>query len=216
MKLNRRVQAALAAMLFTGLLSCQKDLTTITNKTTDSATDTDSAVKRVKAANAFTTYTIRAGEHYCEHNSYPFFEAPALYFTVQFDSSAIYQSKDPKNQHDENKLYGFSDNNSLHHQFSARFGWRWCNGELELSAYTYNKGVCSDKVLGAVAIGVENKCAIIVKGDHYDFVVNGVTTSVPRASKTVNAKGYKLLPYFGGDEVAPHTVTIKIREDKGL
>ncbi|TKK70170.1 hypothetical protein FC093_05320 [Ilyomonas limi] len=214
MKLNSHVQAAFAALLFTGLLSCQKDMATITNKTSDAATD--SAVKRANAANAFTTYTIRAGQHYCVGNSYPSFEAPALYFTVQFDSSAIYQSKNPQNQHDENKLYGFSDNNSLHHQYSARFGWRWCNNELELSAYTYNKGVRSDKVLGAVPIGVENKCAIIVRGDHYDFVVNGVITSVPRASKTVKAKGYNLLPYFGGDEVAPHTVTIKIREDKSL
>lgn len=214
MKLNTRLQAAIAALLFTGLLSCQKE--EIAYPANTPATTTESVAKIATSTTTFTTYTILEGQHYCQNNSYPAFQAPALYFTVKFDSSAIYQSVNPQNQYDENKLYGFSDNNSFHQQFSARFGWRWCNGELELSAYTYNNGVRSDKVLGAIPIGVENKCAIIVNGDHYDFVVNGVTTSVPRASKTTLAKGYKLLPYFGGDEVAPHKVTIKIREDKSL
>ena len=214
MKLIRCLQAAIAVWLITGLLSCEKEVITYTKGLHTPLADSTSI--QSDATDTFTTYTIRAGEHYCEHNGYPPFEASALYFTVQFDSSAVYQSVNPINQHDENKLYGFSDNNSLHHEFSARFGWCWYNGELLLSAYTYNNGVRSDKVLGAVPIGTENKCAIVVKGDHYDFVVNGVTTAVPRESKTEDAKGYKLLPYFGGDEVAPHTVTIEIREDKSL
>ena len=214
MKSRIHLTAAFAVLLAGSLCSCRKDVATFTNKTTVPASD--STARKIKATNTFTTYTIRAGAHFCEHNSYPYFAAPALYFTVQFDSSAIYKSSNPQNQYDENKLYGFSDNNSHHQQFSARFGWRWCNGELELSAYTYNNGVRSDKVLGAVAIGAENKCAIVVQGDHYDFVLNGVVTSVPRTSKTAKAIGYKLLPYFGGDEVAPHTVTINIREDDGL
>ena len=208
------IRLILAVLLVAGLSSCHKEVATLTNNASNPAPD--STARKIKANNTFTTYTILAGEHYCEDNSYPYFTSPALYFTVQFDSSAIYTSSDPKNQYDENKLYGFSDNNSLHQQFSARFGWRWCNGELELSAYTYNNSVRSDKVLGAVAIGTENKCAIIIRGDHYDFVVNGVVTPVPRASKTEQAVGYKLLPYFGGDEVAPHNVNIKIREDVGL
>jgi hypothetical protein len=214
MKLNMRLQAVTAALLFTGLVSCEKDV--LASPANTFAAATESTAKQATSAGSFTTYTIRSGQHYCDHNSYPHFQAHALYFTVKFDSSAIYQNINPYNQYDENKLYGFSDNNSFHQLFSARFGWRWCNNELELSAYTYNNGVRSDKVLGAVPIGVANKCAIIVQGDHYDFVVNGVVTSVPRESKTSVAKGYKLLPYFGGDEVAPHTVTIKIREDQGL
>jgi hypothetical protein len=205
---------ALAVLLALCLCSCEKEVVAFTKKATVPATD--STATKENAAPAFTSYTIRAGEHYCEDNRYPACTTPALYFTVVFDSSAVYQTSIPNNQYDYNKLYGFSDNNSLHQQFSARFGWRWCNSELELSAYTYNNGVRSDKLLGAVAIGAENKCAILVSGDHYDFVVNGVTTSVPRESKTTQAVGYKLSPYFGGDEVAPHTVTIKIREDQGL
>ncbi len=204
--------AVLAVVLTAGLAGCKKE--TVSHPQSAAATQSPAAKKPAVNA-AFTTYTIRAGKHYCDGNSYPYFAAPALYFTVVFDSSAIYQNVNPKNQHDENKLYGFADNNSHHQQYSARFGWRWCNGQLELSAYTYNNSIRSDTVLGSVAIGVENKCAIIVKGDHYDFVINGKTTSVPRASTTPQAEGYKLLPYFGGDEVAPHTVSIRIREDKG-
>ena len=206
--------AAFAVLLVLGLWGCKKEVPAIAGTT--KVPVTDNTTNKINTAPAFTTYTIRAGEHYCEDNSYPSFTAPALYFTVVFDSSAIYQTSIPNNQYDYNKLYGFSDNNSLHQQFSARFGWRWCNGELELSAYTYNNSVRSDKLLGAVAISAENKCSIIVQGDHYDFVLNGVTTSVPRESKTTQAVGYKLLPYFGGDEAAPHSVSIKIREDEGL
>ena len=145
---------------------------------------------------------------------YPPFKDTALYFTVVFDSSAIYNFTDIKTRYDNNKLYGFADNGSSHLQFSARFGWRWFNNELELAAYTYNSGIVKVLQLGKVELGVENKCAIVVQGDHYNFIMNGVTTSVARESKTAEAVGYKLYPYFGGNATAPHTVTILIKDDK--
>jgi len=33
-----------------------------------------------------------------------------------------------------------------------------------------------------------------------------------RASSTATAVGYKLYPYFGGDEAAPHDINIWIKE----
>jgi len=33
-----------------------------------------------------------------------------------------------------------------------------------------------------------------------------------RASTTTEAEGYKLFPYFGGDESAPHTISIWMQE----
>ncbi len=160
----------------------------------------------------FTTYVILKGNHYCNGNYYPPFADTALYFTVVFDSSAIYHFTDPATMYDNNKLYGFADNGSFHQQFSARFGWRWFNNQLQLAAYTYNNGVVSILQLGKVDLGVENKCAIVVKGDHYNFIVNGIATSVPRASQTKEAVGYKLYPYFGGNATAPHTITILIKD----
>jgi hypothetical protein len=35
---------------------------------------------------------------------------------------------------------------------------------------------------------------------------------MPRKSTTIKAVGYKLYPYFGGDELAPHPVSIWIKE----
>ncbi|MEO5783498.1 MAG: hypothetical protein ABIQ07_09520 [Ginsengibacter sp.] len=36
--------------------------------------------------------------------------------------------------------------------------------------------------------------------------------SLPRTSTTAKAIGYKLYPYFGGDETAPHEIDIWIKE----
>ena len=219
------VRFAFFFLLSAGFTSCQKEfvLSPVSNPPItdtvsaggtvlpDSTTGTDTAATGTN--NAFTTYTILQGEQYCVGNAYPVYVTSAMYFTVKFDSSDIYTSQLASNQYDYNKLYGFSDNMSDHHSFSARFGWRWCNNHIELSAYTYNDGVRSIKDLGGIDLNKEHNCAIMVSGSQYDFVLDGDTTSVPRTSTTAQAMGYKLLPYFGGDEVAPHTMTIQIREN---
>lgn len=82
-------------------------------------------------------------------------EYAELKFVVKFDSSAIYNTVDPSNQYDINKLYGFSDNDSLHQRYSARFGWRWSDNALRIFAYVYNSGVRSSKELGAILPGTE-------------------------------------------------------------
>jgi hypothetical protein len=172
--------------------------------------------KSTPAPTGFEKYTIAQGQQYCDKNGYNAIQLSELKFTVKFDSSAIYQTIDPVNQLDINKLYGFSDNNALHHDFSARFGWRWSNNALRLFAYVYNNGVQANKELGTVAIGTENSCSIKVAGDKYIFTLNGKTDTMPRASTTANAVGYKLYPYFGGDEFAPHTISIWIKEAGAL
>jgi hypothetical protein len=163
----------------------------------------------------FTKYTILKGQQYCDQSSFTKVEYEELTFLVRFDSSAIYRTTDPVNQADINKLYGFSDNNSQHHQFSARFGWNWSiEGGLCLYGYIYNNGVRSAKLLGSVEIGQEHTCSIKVAGSSYIFTVNGKSVSMPRTSPLVKAAGYKLYPYFGGDELAPHTISIWIKETK--
>ncbi len=83
---------------------------------------------------------------------------------------------------------------------------------LHLFGYIYNNGVRSSKELGKVAIGTENSCSIRVSDSSYVFTLNGNSQTMRRASKTVKAEGYKLFPYFGGDELAPHTIRIWIKE----
>ena len=161
----------------------------------------------------FTKYTIRKGQNYCDENKFTSTSYSELNFIAKFDSTAIYSTVNPDNQLDINKLYGFSDNNSIsHQQFSARFGWRWSDNALRLFGYVYNNGVRASKELGTVAIGAENNCSIKVSAKSYIFSLNGAVDSLPRTSTTTKANGYKLYPYFGGDETAPHTVYIWIKE----
>ena len=160
----------------------------------------------------FTKFTINEGKQFCDNNIYVTTSYAELKFLAKFDSSAIYTTTDPGRQNDINKLYGFSDNNTTHHQFSARFGWRWSNNALRLFGYIYNDGLNDFKELGTVALGKENICAIKVTPTAYYFLLNGKTDSLPRTSTTIKAEGYKLYPYFGGNESAPHTINIFIKE----
>jgi len=174
---------------------------------------TDSSLPNVVIDTAgFTKYTITAGAHYAINDVYKPVETTHFYFTVQFDRSAIYQSFNPENQYDINKLYGFSDNDNGHHQYSARFGWRWSDSALHLFAYVYNEGKVVSQELGIVPLGTKIRCGIDVTADTYVFSCNGYKQTLPRKSVTSKAEGYLLYPYFGGDEVAPHTVNIWIKE----
>ncbi len=159
-----------------------------------------------------TKYTIRAGQQYCDQSVYKATDYNELKFAVRFDSSAIYESSSVENQLDVNKLYGFSDNNEDHHKFSARFGWRWSDGSLRLFAYTYNNSEMNYEELATISIGIVYTCSIKVAGSAYIFSINGSSSSVPRASTTPTAIGYKLYPYFGGDELAPHDINIWIKD----
>jgi hypothetical protein len=168
--------------------------------------------KETSPSQSFIQYTILKGNQYCDKNNFVPVKYSRLAFKVKFDSSAIYTTSKASNQDDINKLFGFSDNNASHHEYSARFGWRWSDNALRLFAYDYNSGVMSFKELGTVEIGRENSCSITVSGNKYIFNLNGAETVMPRASTTSEAEGYQLYPYFGGDELAPHNISIWIEE----
>lgn len=192
-----------AALLLLLLAGCKKD----------NLSENLSTPPPLPAATGFLQYVIPKGEHYATANSYKLVESAEMKFTVRFDSTCIYKTTDPQNQLDINKLYGFSDNGGMHHQFSARFGWRWSGGALRLFAYTYNNGVRESKELTTIAINKEVHCAIRINKAAYVFTVDEKAETMPRQSTTAMAKGYKLYPYFGGDEAAPHEVRIWIKEE---
>lgn len=166
----------------------------------------------IEPASSFVHYRIPRGEHYSEQTSYAKVEYKELKFTVRFDSSAIYTTMNPANQYDINKLYGFSDNDAQHHEFSARIGWRWSEGNLRLFGYVYNNGLTGYEEITAINIGSEHECSIKIAESSYIFSVNHNTIAMSRTSKGTVAKGYKLFPYFGGDETAPHDIHIWIKE----
>lgn len=193
-------------LFFSFLTSCSKKDSLMESRTATSHTSS------VASNYTYQQYLIPKGQQYCKQSGFQEINSAGLSFKVKFDSSAIYKNLLAKNQNDINKLYGFSDNKALHHEYSARFGWRWSNNALHLFAYVYNASVLSFKEIGSVEIGMENNCSITVKEDNYIFRLNTTEVIMPRKATTANAEGYKLYPYFGGDETSPHDISIWIME----
>lgn len=196
--LNKRLLAP--AVLFCVFLGACDTITEVKPKA-DIADSVDTAV----------LYTIAKGGHYSDKNTYKQLHAANLKFQVVFDSSAIYTSKATNNQGDINKLYGFSDCGTLHHVNSARFGWRWFNNRLELLAYTYVNKQVKYELITAVAINEPIHCELKAEEGQYRFIVGDKEVILPRACSGL-VEGYQLYPYFGGNETAPHKITIKIAE----
>ena len=160
----------------------------------------------------FIDYNIRKGNHYAEGTAFKKIHQHELRFQVLFDSSAIYTNIKANNQYDINKLYGFSDCGTMHHENSARFGWRWNGKCIEIHAYWYNDSIRSNEFLDAVSIGDTAELAIKVLPRQYGFEINNNTHVFPRHCTAPGMEGYQLYPYFGGDETAPHDIRIRIKE----
>lgn len=158
----------------------------------------------------YSTFTIQPGAHFCDQNPVRSVTTSEMKFMVKFDSSAIYQTELPENQYAVNKLWGFSEGTSNHYN-SARIGWSWTDGALRLYGYVYVSGVLYYHEITPVTIGTEINCSIKLVADTYLFTVNGVSISLPRGPSTSDASGYQQYPYFGGNETAPHLITILIK-----
>ena len=164
----------------------------------------------ISSPSQYSTFKIQQGAHYCDQNTIKSVRTSEMKFMVKFDSSALYQTENPENQYDINKLWGFSENTDNHYN-SARIGWSWTNDALRLYGYAYANGVLNYQEITSVSIGAEIPCSIKLAGNTYVFSVKGVEMSLPRGSSTSEANGYQQYPYFGGDEPAPHLITISIK-----
>jgi hypothetical protein len=159
----------------------------------------------------FRTYTIQKGNHSCDQSAFASVSGVTMSFVVKFDSSCIYTSIDPVNQWDINKVWGFNEG-LFSTANSARVGWNWREGALRLKPYTHVNGVAPiDPPEVIVPIGTEIPCSITIQGSSYIFIINGTTITMPRGLSNSKFSGYQLYPYFGGDEVAPHLITIYIK-----
>ena len=166
-----------------------------------------------KANTTLTTeYYIRQGNHYPEQNTVVLMVDPVINATVTFDGSAIYTTRSADNQGDVNKLIGFSDGGTNHQENSARLGWSWNGQKVVLYAYAYVNRNRIIKTLDMVAVNQPFTCAVKAEKDHYTFTVNDRTDTVQRYTAGYTGLRYKLFPYFGGDEAAPHDMHIQIIE----
>ncbi|WP_162426410.1 hypothetical protein [Pontibacter pudoricolor] len=155
-------------------------------------------------------YTIKKGEHDTK-SPLTLRTVSTLKFEATFNASAVYQTIEKVNQADINKLYGISDCNTDHHSNSARYGWRWYNNHLEIHAYTYLNKVRKSELVGVVELNKPYSYEIQLLDNKYVFKLNDKTVELPRHC-TGKGESYQLYPYFGGDEVAPHDITIAIKE----
>lgn len=161
------------------------------------------AAKIIALPASYNNYTILQGQHYCDKSTPKLFAATKMSFKVKFESSAIYQTVDPVNQYDIDKLFGFSKGNN-HHLNSARLGWAWHTNALHLYGYVYSDSIRAMKEIARVNIGAELICSVAVTAGGYVFTVDDTSLVMPRLIKGAPLAGYWLYPYFGGDETAPH------------
>lgn len=156
-------------------------------------------------------FTISQGDHYATPRLVEMLQSDRLVFRAKFDESAVYDLGDAALQSNKNKLLGFSDCNSLHHQNSARFAWQWFNDRLEIYAYCYVNSVRTEEFIGSVNLNEENLYEIALTDTEYVFYLNGKTSArIKRESQCNKGVYYMLYPYFGGAIPAPHNVNIDL------
>ena len=140
--------------------------------------------KHRKASNgaSYRLYKIKKGNHYANGDRIDFPSTKTTFkYSVVFDNSAIYTTVDPSHQLDNNKLVGFTDCGTLQpHKDSARFGWAWANGAVQISAYTYANSKRDMEILGNAVIGQPADYTIRVDGSQYVFTFNGRETRMAR------------------------------------
>ena len=126
-------------------------------------------------------------------------------FEVTFTESCRYELGND-NQNDSNKIGGYSVGH--HHKNSIRLGWNYNpqKGLIILRDYRYVNGVRSFKKIGELPIGEKVYIEISPEPTY-------LKTKDCRAIHISNQAlgkgfGYKVNPYFGGQEVAPHKIEI--------
>ena len=205
---HKPLNYCLAALIALACFSCTKTgapgATSLPTTTADDQSATQDPL-RTKI------YLIAAGSHESTPNPFVLTTKNQLTFTAIFDSSCIYTTRDPNNQNDINKLFGFSDCNDHHLENSARVGWRWSNNALRLFAFVHNSGTFVFQEMTTARIGSVIKCRITCLDSTYLFEINRSVAELPRHCSGRMSR-YKLFPYFGGDETAPHDIRIAINE----
>jgi hypothetical protein len=81
-----------------------------------------------------------------------------------------------------------------------------------LFGYVHNNGQVQEKEIGVIEVGKIYTCSLTINGSSSVFVGAGLhSVSLPRAATTHKAEGYRLFPYFGGNNVAPHEIHIWLK-----
>lgn len=160
-------------------------------------------------------YFIRQGRQFADGtiNLKHWFMGNKFEFKAAFNASNMYTL--PENeQADSNKLFGFSDCRNWAQESSARFGWRWYNNRLEITAVSHFDGRWHlTEFLGVAELNKVYDFKIELSEDkaHYLFTFNHGKTFAMKRDCTQNSMfGYFLYPFFGGSEKAPHDMRVSV------
>lgn len=156
-----------------------------------------------------------------KHRSRPFrpwlcWRRTSFSWVVKFDGSCRYNLGN-EDQLDINKLVGIG---YLwhHHEDSARFGWRYdiAKDMIEISAYCYLSGRRIIKSVCYCEIGQLYNIDLYVSKWAYYFNVMEPDAGTIGETEIVHAHNkrlkYRLGPYFGGNQPAPHEMKIEIKK----
>jgi hypothetical protein len=157
-------------------------------------------------------FLIKEGDHYASPRLVQSMQSNTLTFRATFNETAIYEFKESGFQDSKNKLLGFSDCNSLHHENSARFAWQWYNNQLEIFAYCYVGGERFEKFIGTINLHEENRYQLKITTQDYVFQLNDhEPVTISRRNVCDTGIYYMLWPYFGGSLSAPHDISLLIK-----
>jgi len=160
-------------------------------------------------------FLIKRGKNYSNQYIYKFLNIlntnRFLKYQVVFNNTCKYELP-IDDQEDINKLFGYSLGFD-HHKDSARFGWFYQDGTIHLYAYVYDNGVRKSKLIKNIDLNNTYILTLVDEGKNWLFSVDDGWSIVGqvRIEKSCDFKiGYKLWPYFGGNNPAPHDITIQM------
>ena len=162
-------------------------------------------------------YHIRKGRQFADGtlNLNHWFMGQKFEFKAAFNESNIY-TLPASEQADSNKLFGFSDCKTWAQESSARFGWRWLNNRIEITAVSHYDGRWHlDETLGVAELNKVYDFKIELSEDksHYLFTFNKTkTVSMKRDCSDDSMLGYYLYPFFGGSEKSPKDMVVSVWE----
>lgn len=159
-----------------------------------------------------TVITIKEGTHGSSFRIPKLlFKPKQLSYNVEFTNSCRYNIG-TDDQGDINKLFGIGYF-PHHHNNSVRVGWQYdtASAKMNIWAYWYKNKQRQWAFLKSVDINTTHCFSIRMENEEHIIDLGDVSFSIQIPPRCV---GYLLMPYFGGNQTAPHDIKIKLEHEK--
>ncbi|MEX0967529.1 MAG: hypothetical protein WD077_09840 [Bacteroidia bacterium] len=157
-------------------------------------------------------YTIAQGKHFPQGlNLNLYIGKTFLHFRARFGSSCRYEIGQP-DQDDICKLTGLTPG-FIRNRNSARWGWRFDveRDQVELLYYCQVKGNLEFGSIGFVNLEQDFEASLEASSSQYIFKLLKPTAQEHTVAKNNTLSiGYRNVPYFGGNQTAPHDMELWI------